>query len=165
MRNEDLGNVGFIDTFAHSGTRWARNPSCWRYMDLLSLISILQSETIHFTRVIDLCRYDPHEGTGGLLIEVVNDPVTPSTMVCPPDPRVDEENRKEIERIMAKLAIPISEQLPKIRDKVKQWDRENDAVYISSWHTNEIDSNFMWRIYGRDEYGFAVVSSVHDLVE
>lgn len=164
MRNEDLEDARFIDTFAHSGTRWDRNPTCWRYMDLLSLLSILQNEKIHFTHIMDLYRYDPHEGTGGLLINVVNDPVTPSVMVSPPNSRIDEENKKEVERIMAELRIPLSEQLPKSREKVKQWDKENDAIYISSWHTNEIDSDFMWRIYGKYEYGFAVVSSVQDLV-
>lgn len=164
MTNEDLEDVEFFNTFAHSGTRWDRNPRCWRYMDLLSLLSILQNETIHFTHVMDLCRYDPHEGTGGLLINVVNDPILPSVMVSPPDPRVEEENRKEIETIQAELRIPLSEQLPKFREKVKHWDEENDAIYISSWHTNVIDSDFMWRIYGKYEYGFAVVSCVQDLV-
>lgn len=164
MRNEDLEDAKFIDTFAHSGTRWGRNPTCWRYMDLLSLLSILQNEKIHFTHIMDVYRYDPNEGTGGLLIDVVNDPVMPSVMVLPPNPRIDEENKKEVERIMAELRIPLSEQLPKFREKIKQWDKENDTIYISSWHTNEIDSDFMWRIYGKYEYGFAVVSSVQDLV-
>ena len=133
-------------------------------MDLLGLLAILQDETIHFTHIMDLYRYDPHEGTGGLLINVVNDPVPPSVMVSPPDPRIDEQNRKEIEGILAELRIPLSEQLPKFREKVTHWDKENDAIYISSWHTNVIDSDFMWRIYGKYEYGFAVVSSVQDLV-
>ena len=164
LRSEDLEDARFIDTFAHSGTRWNRNPTCWRYMDLLSLLSILQNEKIHFTHITDLCRYDPHEGTGGLRIEAVRYPITPSIMTFPPDPRTDEANKEEIERIVAELNVPLSEQLPKLKDKVKQWDRENDAIYVSSWHTNEIDSDFMWRIYGKYEYGFAIVSAVQDLV-
>ena len=128
------------------------------------MLAILQNETIHFTHIMDMYRYDPHEGTGGLLINVMNNPIRPSIMVSPSDPRIDEQNRKEIEEILAELQIPISEQLPKFREKVKHWDKENDAIYISSWHTNEIDSDFMWRIYGKYEYGFAVVSSVQDLV-
>jgi hypothetical protein len=113
---------------------------------------------------MDLYRYDPHEGIGGLLIDVVNEPILPSLTVSPPNPRVDEANRREIEKVMAELSIPLSERLPKYREKVKQWDKENDAVYISSWHTKEIESDFMWRIYGKYEYGFALVSSVQDLV-
>ena len=143
MRNEDLEDVKSFNTFAHSGTQWDRNPICWRYMDLLSLLSILQNEVIHFTHVLDLYRYDPHEGTGGLLINDVHDPIPPSLMISPPDPRVDKENRREIEKIEAELAVPLSVRLPKIIDKVKQWDKENDAVYISSWHTKGLsDNNF-----------------------
>jgi hypothetical protein len=164
MTNKDFEDAKFFNTFAHSGTRWDRNPTCWRYMDLLSLLAILQNETIHFTHIMDLYRYDPHEGTGGLLINVVNDPIRPNIMVSFPDSRIDEQNRKEIEGILAELQIPPSVQLPKFREKVKYWDKENDSIYISSWHTNEIDSDFMWRIYGKYEYGFAVVSSVQDLV-
>ncbi len=133
-------------------------------MDFLSLLAILQNDALHFTHITDLYRYDTHEGTGGLLTNVVNNQITPSIMVAPPDPRFEKQNRKEIEGIKAELRIPLAEQLPKFREKVKQWDKENDAVYISSWHTNAIDSDFMWRIYGKYEYGFAVVSSVQDLV-
>jgi len=165
MTNEDLEDAPFFNTFAHSGTRWGRDPTCWRYMDLLSLLAILQNETLHFTYITDLYRYDPHEGTGGLLINVVNDPIPPRMSVVPPDPRVDEQNRKEIEAILKELQIPFAEQLPKFREKVRQWDKDNESIYISSWHTNVLDSDFMWRIYGKYEYGFAVVSSVQDLVQ
>ena len=165
MKNDELEDAKVINTFAHSGTRWARNPTCWRYMDLLSLISILQNETIHLTHIMDLRKYDPQEGTGGLSINVVNDPIPPSYMVYPPNPKVDDEIRREIEKIKMELRIPLSERLPEYRDKVMQWDKENDAVYISSWHTNEVDSDFMWRIYGKYEFGFALVSSVQDLVD
>ena len=163
MKNADLEDVEFHNTFAHSGTRFSRNPACWRYMDLLSLISIIQNEKIHFTHIADLCRHDPHEGTGGLLVGIENRPVPPSVTVYPPNPDVQDANRREIEKIMQELSIPLSERLPNYKDKVKQWDKENDAVYINSWHTNELESDFMWRIYGKYEYGFALVSSVEDL--
>jgi hypothetical protein len=164
MTNDDLEDAKFFNTYAHSGARWDRDPSCWRYMDLLSLLAILQNETLHFTHITDLYRYDTHEGTGGLLINIVNSRITPRILVSPPDPHIEEQNRKEIEAIEAELRVPLSEQLPKFREKVREWDKENDAIYISSWHTNSIDSDFMWRIYGKYEYGFAVVSSVQDLV-
>lgn len=164
MTNDDLEDAKFFNTFAYSGTRWSRNPTCWRYMDLLGLLAILQNETLHFTHITDLYRYDPQEGTGGLFINVVKNPITPSILVSPPNPHTDEQNRKEIEEIEAELRIPLAEQLPKFREKVEQWDKENDTIYISSWHTNVIDSDFMWRIYGKYEYGFAVVSTVQDLV-
>lgn len=129
-------------------------------MDFLALISILHREELHFTQISDLYRYDPHEGTGGALINVVRYPITPSLLVTPSNPEVEERNRKEVENIERELAIPLSEQLPELKDKVRVWDQENDTVYISCWHANEIDSDFMWRVYGRYEYGIAVKSSV-----
>jgi hypothetical protein len=133
-------------------------------MDLLGLLSILNRKELHFTHISDLYRYDPHEGTGGALINIVKYPITPSLIMSPPDPEFEARNRQEIESIEKELRIPLSERLPELQDKVKQWDRDNDAIYISCWHTNEIDSDFMWRIYGRYEYGFAVRSSVQSLV-
>ena len=65
-------------------------------MDLLSLLAILQNETLHFTHITDLYRYDPHEGTGGLLINVVNDPIPPSMSVFPPDPRLHVEDLRQV---------------------------------------------------------------------
>jgi hypothetical protein len=163
IRNEDLEDAKFFNTYAHSGTQWNRDPTCWRYMDLWSLLAILNRERLHFTHISDLYRHDPHEGTGGSLINVVKYPITPSIVVSPPDPHFEELNRQEIESIKRELQIPLSERLPSIREKVKAWDHENNTIYISCWHTNEIDSDFMWRIYGRYEYGFAIRSSVQNL--
>jgi len=133
-------------------------------MDLVSLLAILQNETLHFAHITDLYHYDPHEGTGGLLINVVNDPIPPRMLTAPSNTGVDAENQREIEAIIAELQIPLANQLPQFRERVRRWDDENDSIYISSWHVNSIDSDFMWRIYGKYEYGFALVSSVQDLV-
>jgi hypothetical protein len=46
MKTEDLEDAKFFNTFARSGTRWDRDPPCWRYMDLLSLLAILQNAPI-----------------------------------------------------------------------------------------------------------------------
>jgi hypothetical protein len=165
LTNDDLLEARFFDTRAHSGERWSRNPTCWRYMDLLSLLTILQNECLHFTRLRDMHRHDPKEGTGGLLTDVVNDPIRPSMMVSPPDPRVEEQNRLEVEAIEAELRIPLAERYSNVRERVRKWDEANTSVYMTSWHTKEIDSDFMWRVYGKYEYGFAVVSSVQDVVE
>jgi hypothetical protein len=164
MLDTDLEDARFFDISAHSGTQWARDPACWRYMDFLGLLSILHREELHFTHISDLYRYDPHEGTGGALINVVNYPITPSIVTWPENPDTQERNRKEVEEIERDLAIPLSQRLPHLKDQVRVWDRENEAIYISCWHTNEIDSDFMWRVYGRYEYGLAVKSSVQSLI-
>src|SRR5947208_1478886 len=109
MRNEDLEEGRFFNTYAKSGTQWSRDPTCWRYMDLLGLLSTLNREELHFTHISDLYRYDPHEGTGGGLINVVRYPIMPSLIVSPPDPDFEDRNRQEIESIEKELRIPLSE--------------------------------------------------------
>lgn len=162
MKNENLQKVESIPETTNTRTRFSRNPMCWRYMDLLSLLSILQNERIHFSHITELYKYDHQEGTGGLGIDLVNDTITPSVTLSRPNHKVDEENQKEIERIIKELNKPISEQ--ELKEKVKVWDEENNTVYISSWHMNEVDSDFMWRVYGKYEYGLAIETSVQELV-
>jgi hypothetical protein len=164
IKNKDLQNIGRLPTTTDPRTRLERNPTCWRYMDLLSLLSILHKGAIHFTHIRELYKYDPQEGTGGLQIELINTPITPKVIAVPSNSRIDEKNRIEIKRIESILSVPISDQIPEFKKRVKQWDKENKTIYVSAWHFSEIDSDFMWRIYGKYEYGFAVVSSVQDLV-
>jgi len=164
MKNSDLKEVRPINTFAHSGTRMSRDPRVWRYMDLLSLLCLLQNKELHFSRLRDLQKYDHNEGTGGLLIDVVNNPIKPSIHVYPPNPDIESRNNEEIQKIEAELKIPLSEKLVGYKKQVKDWDQENANVYISCWHTNPIDSDFMWKLYAKYEYGFAIVSSAHDVV-
>ena len=109
MFTEDLEDAELFNTYASCGTHWERDPPCWRYMDLLSLLSILQNETLHFTHIQDLFRYDPSEGTGGLLTDVVNSVITPRMLMFPSNPSLDERNKKEIEWIDGELRKPIAE--------------------------------------------------------
>lgn len=118
----------FFNTYANSGTQWARNPTCWRYMDFLSLIAILQTKMLHFTNLNDLHKYDPSEGTGGLLIDVVNDPIRPRIIMVPSSAEVDAENAREIQWLKSELARPIAQQLPHYRQTVAGWDRDNRDV-------------------------------------
>lgn len=165
MTNAELEDVRCVNTFAHSGTRWARNPRVWRYMDLLSLISLLHRGELHFTRLSDLLKYDPNEGTGAFLTNVVNSPITPSVISYPTDQAQEARNQEEIRRIEEELCIPLAESLPRIKEQVGKWDRENRNVHISCWHTNEIESDFMWKVYARQEYGFAIVSTAQAVVK
>jgi len=142
----------------------SRDPRVWRYMDLLSLLYLLQNKELHFSQLRDLQEYDHNEGTGGLLIDVVNDPIRPSINVYPSNPDQELRNKEEIQKIEEELKIPLSEKLARYKKQVKDWDRENANVYISCWHTNPIDSDFMWRVYAKHEYGFAIVSSAQDVV-
>lgn len=164
MRNAELVEAMCVNTFAHSGTRYTRDPRVWRYMDLLSLISLLHREELHFTPLADLAVWDVNEGTGGLSVDVVNSPIPPSILVYPPNEAQELRNQEEIKRVHDELSIPLADNLPRFKAQVAEWDSENSNVHISCWHTNEIESDFMWRVYAKQEYGFAIVSSAQSLV-
>jgi hypothetical protein len=119
-------------------------------MDILSLLSLLQSERLHFTNLKDLFRFDVNEGTGGLSINVARGVFLPSGFF----PLGMEEPK-----------VPATSKLPQWRKKVKEWDKQNANVFISCWHMNDIDSDFMWRVYAKLEYGVAVVSCGNELVD
>lgn len=42
----------------------------------------------------------------------------------------------------------------------KGFDGLRKQFYVSSWHMNEGESASMWKLYGRDEYGLAIKSSI-----
>ena len=165
MTNDDLEDIQPQNTFAHSGTRMARDPEVWRYMDLLSLLALLQNRELHFTRLRDLQRLDPNEGTGGLSINLVRYPFTPSIVTVPGDERTAARERKEIAAIEAELRVPFETSLPAWREQVAVWDAEFKNMHVSCWHTSPSQSDFMWRLYAKHEFGFAVESSAKTVVE
>ncbi len=165
MTNAELEDVEPFNTYAHSGTQMSRDPIVWRYLDLLSLLALLHDEKLHFSRLADLQMEDPNEGTGGLLTDIVNRPITPSTRMVPSNPETDRRNQEEVARIEAELRTPLAERLPTYREKVAQWDMENRNVHVSCWHTSGIESDFMWRLYAKREFGLAIVSSAQSVVE
>jgi hypothetical protein len=77
---------------------------------------------------------------------------------------MDARNAAEIARIQKGLSVPLAERITDLREQVAKWDTENANVYISCWHANELEADFMWRIYAKHEYGFAVVSNAQDLI-
>jgi hypothetical protein len=72
-------------------------------MDLLSLLSLLHREELHFTRLGDLQKYDRNEGTGALLTDVVSDPIRPSIIASPTNQAQELRNQEEIKRIEDEL--------------------------------------------------------------
>ncbi len=164
MNTEDLENVKTYDTFSPSGTKWNRDPKVSRYMTLPSLLSLLHRRKLHFSKLSDLCAFDRHEGVGGLMNNIVQDPISSGLSICPSTPVFEAEQAAIVARVKKELQIPYEEQLPEFKAKVAKWDQENTNVYVSSWHENFGDTYFMWRVYSRDDHGVAIASSAQDLV-
>jgi hypothetical protein len=133
-------------------------------MDLLSLITFLDTGSIHFSNLKDLFKFDPREGTGGLFTEIVNSNPRPSLVVFPSSPEIEAQNRKELEELEINLSKSIQSQTQKFNQKIAAWDAINRNVFISCWHVNSTDTDFMWRVYGAMHYGFAIEVGAEDLM-
>lgn len=162
MTDDDLLDCKHHGVAPPSGT--FDDPTLWKYMDILSLFSILHNECLHFSRLSELHRFDPNEGTGGLSINVENAVLTPSSFSIPITVESIARNRRELRRVKNQLNVAHSVPISKWREQVKKWDRSNKNVFISCWHTNEHESDFMWRVYAKYEYGFAITSHRRDLL-
>ncbi len=95
---------------------------------------------------------------------IIKTPIDSGSFVIPETPESLARDAAIIARVKKELEIPYEEQWPKFKTQVARWDEENANVYISSWHENFGESDFMWRIYSRDDHGVAVVSSAQALV-
>lgn len=163
MTDDELFSAKHHGIMSPSGT--FPDPTVWRYMDILSLFTLLQTERLHFTKLSELYRFDPNEGTGGLSIKVVNSVVTPRSFSIPVTAESIERNKQELSRVEAELKVALSMPIQKWKIQVQEWDKLNENVFISCWHTNENESDFMWRIYAKHEYGLAVTSYLQDLLD
>lgn len=157
---DDFEDCPTIRTFSPRGVQHDDCPRIWRYMDLPSLLWMLQNEALRLTPLPDLSRFDPNENTCGLLITERGEPSRPC--VSPPYTLPGEEEKvRQIER---QLSVPLSARRDEVVAKVRKYREQNSNVFISCWHVNERESDFMWRIYAKHEYGFAVVSDTQALV-
>ncbi|HSH96129.1 MAG TPA: DUF2971 domain-containing protein [Roseimicrobium sp.] len=49
--------------------------------------------------------------------------------------------------------------------KVEEWDDKHSNVHISCWHESLEFTDFMWRVYGQNEHGVAIVTSAQGLLD
>lgn len=153
------------NTWSASGSKLSRDPKLARYMTLPSLLALLHHGKLHFTKLADLRRYDAHEGVGGLMNNIIQTPISSGSFMSPSTPEFEAEQAAIVNRIKAELSLPYEEQWPKFKAQVAKWDEEYANVFVSCWHENFGFTDFMWRVYARDDHGVALVTSAHALIE
>jgi hypothetical protein len=165
MKSEELLDQKWHNTWSASGKKMSRDPKLTRYMTLPSLLALLHRSKLHFTKLTDLRRYDAHEGAGGLMNNIIQTPISSGAFLSPSTPEFEAEQAAIVERIKAELSLPYEEQWPKFKAQLAKWDQEYANVFVSCWHENFGFTDFMWRVYARDDHGVALVTSSHALVE
>ena len=113
------------------------NMKIWRYLDLLKLIDLLETRSLHFARSDTLG--DSHEGTW-------------------PEPNiVDREQNLPKVTAMYKGKV----ELERYRQAIENMTRfTRQTVYISCWYGGESESVAMWKLYGAT-MGSVVIQSTY----
>ena len=124
--------------------RSAFNPpsadSClWRYMNFSKLVSLLESKSLYFSRAIHLD--DPFEGSTSRI-----------------------NYRTRIQSVLTSELFPSGEKIQLLESwtDAKKFVAQN--TFVNCWHENQAESEFMWRLYGKDE-GIAIRTTFKDLSE
>jgi hypothetical protein len=117
------------------------NTTLWHYMSFSKLLQMLQSQSIWFSRVDQLIKADPYEGS--LPFAVGNS-------------RWGEEREAAIEKKhrMAKGSYS------QMRDmQMRVFELERKRTFVSCWHSGATDNDAMWRLYGAEKDGSVCVKT------
>ena len=113
----------------------------WRYMDLAQLVTILDTKSLHFTRVDKF--QDRYEGVYA---------------------------RPTVERLRASEKR-FAEEHPEEAKKAKEffgglshWESHRKRFGVSCWHMNDYESAAMWSSYLRSNDGVAIQTTVQQLI-
>jgi hypothetical protein len=125
----------------------------WRYMDFTKFISMLSGQSLFFTSVPSLAKYDQFEGQ--LTWPASTSPATP-----PGFKTADE--LASIGLHDDKLLRIINHEIAKGHASINSFP---ELFFINCWHMNDDESDAMWKIYGYDANGVAVRSSFNRIKE
>src|SRR5207247_10053794 len=110
MNTDELIDQKWHNTWSASGSQWSRDPKLTRYMTVPSLLALLHSSKLHFTKLTELRKYDTHEGVGGLMNNLIQTPISPGFFMSPSTPEFDAKQPEIVERIDVQRSIPYGEQ-------------------------------------------------------
>jgi Protein of unknown function (DUF2971) len=120
------------------------NTSIWRYLSLPKFVDLLQSSSLHFTRVDEMRKFDPSEGVS-------------STLAM----------KRFVQRVAEhKIEPPISgmthEQFAKFYGSTEVDDALVKMHFINCWHMSDHENFAMWKVYS-ETYGVCIESQFDDL--
>lgn len=120
--------------------------SLWRYSEYASFVSMLQRRQLFFCRAD--CFRDKFEGAS-------------------PRKVVELRNRQDIKVAFEMGNSEPSEEIIKRNDEARRASqlKLRSLVLISCWHFSQFESEAMWKLYGRENKGIAIVSNYDRLKE
>lgn len=129
----------------------------WRYMDLAKFLSLLESNTLFFTRLDHFI--DPFEGALGVL---ENEEAWKKNKKEELKRWFKIKNKFENSKLSeAELEKEATQHLNDYRKKLENWRTSN---YVSCWHKSDFESEAMWKLYTSDpKQGIAIQTTFERL--
>jgi hypothetical protein len=120
------------------------NTRIWRYLNLPKFVDLLQSSSLHFTRVDEMRKYDASEGVS-------------STLAM--KRLIQQVAENKIESPIPELT---REQFLRIFNSSQSDDLLNRVHFINCWHMSEHENFAMWKVYS-EPFGVCIESRYDDL--
>jgi hypothetical protein len=142
--------------------KWSENPPLIRFMDRNGVMSLLQNKALKFSAVSKFRSDDPSEGLGGLPLR----PHIPGygNLIYGPSGASFTKKAVPSEHFPAKFWETISKSdygfgHTDLKEKLS-WAKEASAQFLSCcFHVYHEEPYAMWKLYGHDEKGLALVTS------
>jgi hypothetical protein len=144
----------------------SRNASIWRYMDIGKYLDVITRRRIRFSRVVELRKTDPYEGT---LTEYDQKKMISILGV---------KTNNELQATLIRYNVSnIVEMIDKWPDKPLEWfqmlflkghqyvERNAYMNSVSCWHQNQDESDAMWALYAQRNAGVAIKSNVNRILK
>lgn len=120
------------------------NARIWRYLNLPKFVDLLQSSSLHFTRIDDMRKSDPSEGVSSTIAMKRLIQQVAENKIDSPDPNLTRE------------------QFLQVYGGSKRDELLGKVDFINCWHMSEHENFAMWKVYS-EPYGVCVESRYVDL--
>lgn len=119
----------------------------WRFRSLDKFIDLLQKRSLYFRKAAKLAEEDAHEGRYSK--KVMSDILKKSKEIS--------QNR--IKTHSTKYPIPLGNEC----DFFKQSIESLEYTFVNCWHINNVEYDFMWKIYAKRNLGIAIQTTYEKL--
>jgi hypothetical protein len=140
----------------------------WRYMDLSKFLSLLENNSLFFTRSDKF--QDPYEGTLNQpqLLAIKNEINNLKVLIADKSTNKNVTGGDEKKSLLASFFEPFLDALSHLSLNVLEASTDinkklRSLACINCWHLNDAESNAMWKLYLKSNEGIAIQSTVKRL--
>lgn len=138
----------------------APSAKLWRYMDLAKFLSLLETNSLFFTRLDHFV--DPYEGALGIK---ANEEAWSVKEMTWRKRWIEAEMKSDNNKIISSIELEniASQKFREYRDNIRRCRKMN---YLTCWHQSDNESEAMWQLYTKDtQQGIAIQTTFERLYQ